>query len=643
MKKILSLLVIASFLLSGAVLASINTPKTVTPAIEDTTSTAEIKTIEKTIHFSEPSVVENGKYVIIKTDNSNNVLKNEENPMIPYRVETVEFPIGTKIVSVEVQHSEPKEMELTKKIAPAPVATATNMQNSPAKVIEGKIYNSNEPYPQAWDKWNVGVGLDGYKHVIYLSVQLYPSQYNAGENKLSYVTDMDVKIKYTPPSKPLLTNDVYDLLIITPSEFSDALQPLVEHKNSHGVSTMLVTLDEIYNGNYFSVQGRDDAEKIKYFIKDAIEEWGIKYVMLVGGRHGGIGTEKWWCPVRYTHLDDGSHWEASYISDLYYADIYKYDNGNATFDDWDSNGNGKFAEWKMTGRDKMDFYPDVYIGRLACRNSYEAKKMVEKIITYETTTYGQDWFKKMVGIGGDTFPDQSDPYYDGELSILESKDYMEEVGIETTTLFTSDNTLTGPDDIINAVSQGCGFLNFEGHGNPMSWANHPPYDGDTWIGIDVTDFYKFSNTGMYPVCMIGGCHNSQFNVSILNLLKFGEIKDIYYKSEWSPESFGWWIVRMADKGAIASIGNTGLGYGAIGDNNDDGIPDTLQFYGGFIDGEFFRVYAEEGKDILGETYGITLTNYIMKFPPMEDQIDAKTVEEWVLLGDPSLKIGGYPS
>ena len=100
---------------------------------------------------------------------------------------------------------------------------------------------------------------------------------------------------------------------------------------------------------------------------------------------------------------------------------------------------------------------------------------------------------------------------------------------------------------------------------------------------------------------------------------------------------------MADKGAIASIGNTGLGYGAIGDNNDDGIPDTLQFYGGFIDGEFFRVYAEEGKDILGETHGATLTNYIMKFPPMEDQIDAKTVEEWVLLGDPSLKIGGYPS
>jgi len=26
---------------------------------------------------------------------------------------------------------------------------------------------------------------------------------------------------------------------------------------------------------------------------------------------------------------------------------------------------------------------------------------------------------------------------------------------------------------------------------------------------------------------------------------------------------------------------------------------------------------------------------------MDDQADMKTVQEWVLLGDPSLKIGGY--
>ncbi|HHH77997.1 MAG TPA: hypothetical protein ENL18_02140, partial [Thermoplasmatales archaeon] len=61
------------------------------------------------------------------------------------------------------------------------------------------------------------------------------------------------------------SKDGYDLLIITPSEFAIALQPLITHKDSHGVQTILVTLDEVYNGDYFTVQGRDDAEKVKYF------------------------------------------------------------------------------------------------------------------------------------------------------------------------------------------------------------------------------------------------------------------------------------------------------------------------------------------------------------------------------------------
>ncbi len=631
MKRAISLTVVLVLILGGMG----------TLGIENADSSAACR-IDFMVPHMEIKSCDDG-YVSIDLKGVDTYVMENGKPVLPKMVKVAELPFGAKNIRIEFSLHEVNVESISSSIRPAPVMVPLSAAGADMQEVkrDKNVYSQHDYYPDSWYSYKAGCGLnEAGEHVTLVIVDFYPVRYSPADGKIKVAKSADVEIKYDRPSRiPFPSYSTYDMVIIAPNKFSDELERLVEHKNNHGISTFLKTTEDIY-GEY---NGRDDAEKIKYFIKNAVEQWGVKYVMLVGGRHGGVATEKWWCPVRYTNLDDGSNWEAAYVSDLYFADIYKYDNGNATFEDWDSNGNGKFAEWKMTGRDKIDFYPDVYVGRLACRNSYEVEKIVQKIITYETTTYGKDWFKKMVGIGGDTFPDPSDPYYDGELSILESKDYMEEVGIETTTLFTSDNTLTGPDDIINAVSQGCGFLNFEGHGNPMSWANHPPYDGDTWIGIDVTNFHKFSNTGMYPVCMIGGCHNSQFNVSILNLLKFGEIKDIYYKSEWSPESFGWWIVRMADKGAIASIGNTGLGYGAIGDNDDDGIPDTLQFYGGFIDGEFFRVYAEEGKDILGETHGTTLTNYIMKFPPMNDQIDAKTVEEWVLLGDPSLKIGGYPS
>ena len=617
MKKILSLLVIASFLLSGAVLASINTPKTVTPAIEDTTSTAEIKTIEKTIHFSEPSVVENGKYVIIKTDNSNNVLKNEENPMIPYRVETVEFPIGTKIVSVEVQHSEPKEMELTKKIAPAPVATATNMQNSPAKVIEGKIYNSNEPYPQAWDKWNVGVGLDGYKHVIYLSVQLYPSQYNAGENKLSYVTDMDVKIKYTPPSKPLLTNDVYDLLIVTPAQFSDALQPLVDHKNSHGISTMLVTLDEIYNGNYFAVQGRDDAEKIKYFIKDAVEEWGVKYVMLVGD------VKK--MPIRYIFF--AQKWQHRYYNetmptDLYYADIY---DANGSFSSWDSNGNGVYGEEfdNCEGvNDTMDMYADVYIGRLACKNRFVAKTVVNKIISYEDKAFGEDWFKRLVLIGGDTFPGWG--VVEGEFMNQLVADEMPDFNpVKIWYSLGNLNAMT----IEKELEKGAGFVHFSGHGFPWGWGTHPVNgDDNEWVGTYYTPYVTALFNGYrLPVIFFDACSTGELDLTVSDIGK--EFGVPMPNISVSLPCFAWYFVQKRGGGAIATVGSTRVAFTGVDSNGP--------YAGaGYLVYKFFDGYHK------GATPSEMLVHSQNEYMNNEWK-DRWSICEFILFGDPSLHIGGF--
>ncbi|HEC95953.1 MAG TPA: hypothetical protein ENI50_02915, partial [Euryarchaeota archaeon] len=103
--------------------------------------------------------------------------------------------------------------------------------------------------------------------------------------------------KYEELNMACKLEDKYNLLILSPLEFKDLLQPLVEHKERHGIETFLVTLTDVYEGNYFSVRGRDEAEKIKYFIKDAVETWGIKYVMLVGGDKE--------IPVRYVNMDDG--------------------------------------------------------------------------------------------------------------------------------------------------------------------------------------------------------------------------------------------------------------------------------------------------------------------------------------------------
>ena len=78
------------------------------------------------------------------------------------------------------------------------------------------------------------------------------------------------------------TTEVYDLIIITSESFSTELQPLAEHKEQHGIVTKIVTLDEIYDNTYFEVEGRDNQEIIKHFIRNAKESWDIMYVVLVG-------------------------------------------------------------------------------------------------------------------------------------------------------------------------------------------------------------------------------------------------------------------------------------------------------------------------------------------------------------------------
>ena len=191
------------------------------------------------------------------------------------------------------------------------------------------------------------------------------------------------------------TDNVYDLLIITPEKFTENLQPLKEHKEDYNIKTKIVTLEQAYERTCW--EGRDKPEKIKYFIKKAYETWGIKYVMLIGSHN--------LLPVRYVHNQDirGGYYEPYYISELYYADLY---DSEGNFSTWDLDNDAIFGEWKddnvsTEAEDKnIDLRPDVYLGRLACRNNYEVKIMVNKIITYETQTYCTDWSKRFVVVAG---------------------------------------------------------------------------------------------------------------------------------------------------------------------------------------------------------------------------------------------------
>jgi hypothetical protein len=418
----------------------------------------------------------------------------------------------------------------------------------------------------------------------------------------------------------------YDLLCIAPKVFSKHLQPLINHKNAVGVMTILKTTEDIST----AYDGRDTAEQIKYAIKDAKEQYNISSVLLVGGlKPLGFG---WYVPVRYSQLDDGSG-NTEFLTDLYFADLYKEDD---EFDDWDSNGNGIFAEWGAGG-DVLDLTPDVAIGRLPCRTTREVDAIVQKIIAYENETSGTSWFHTMVAIGGDSFPAYSG--YEGEGTCDVATSYMTSFTIKK--LYTSTGALTGPDEIIDAINQGCGFLMTRGKGGTERIRMVMP-EGSEFIAFQNKHVSQLKNNEKYPICVLGECIHARFDVCMMNLLKV--MKNIFGYSQYDCiyECIAWRLVREKNAGAIATLTNTNICYGAYGDANENGILDDAELYGGFLAVELFRLYSQDGIDTLGALHQQALTNYVDLFPVHSDKYHSKSVQEFMLFGDPSLRIGGYP-
>ena len=63
---------------------------------------------------------------------------------------------------------------------------------------------------------------------------------------------------------------------------------------------------------------------------------------------------------------------------------------------------------------------------------------------------------------------------------------------------------------------------------------------------------------------------------------------------------------------------------------------------GWVTIEIFRQYGDLGIDNLGLGHQQTLSTYVNTFDMTDMEAGhVKSVQQWVLLGDPTLKIGGY--
>jgi len=594
---------------------------------------------------SKPMILERAESIIIELKEMTSQLIEPHRPVLPLIIKTYQIPSTAQNITITCTPQGISTMILTKKIMAACIAPLSQLTQIHTAIKDDAIYNSTSFYPDRWYHSTIGAGRTTKGDaILFVKIICYPVRYSPATNSIEYTSSFAITLTYDDPVAAAPTDESSDLLIIAPKSFQSKLQPLIDFKNTKGLKTTFKAVEEILA----QYDGTDPPEQVKYFIKEAYDTWGISYVLLVGGLKSNLyandkdtrsaGWTDWWVPVRYVNIPQGD--DEGCLSDLYYGCLY---NATGGFDSWDSNGDGVYAAWNAPDapQDTFDLYPEVHVGRLPVTTQRELGNVVQKIITYESSSpQDKPWYKNFIGIGGKTFG-----YYegkpDGEYLCDLTYNYTKQAipDLNLIPVYSTNKNTSGLvpiiRDIQKAFSQGAGYVDFQGHGNPLVWDTiwcDGTYPDDWCGGISLYNFLRIRNGEKLPIVVVGGCHNGMYNVSLLKTMSKKTSAQYFCYGLPVPVCFSWGLVVKYPGGAIASTGCTGYGIGGAGDPTDDLSAE--------LESNFFYMIGHNSTHF-AETHGQAIRKYLSQ--NVVGPVDAYCITIWAAFGDPSLLFGGYSS
>ncbi len=182
-----------------------------------------------------------------------------------------------------------------------------------------------------------------------------------------------VETGHNPERVPDLDGSPVSYLIITNNELEASFQQLADYRTSIGMPAAVRTVEWIESN---CRNGADVQETIRFFIRDAYEQWGLEYVV-IGGDTDVI-------PARY--VKDYLYGAAGYTiipADLYFSCL----DGN-----WNGDGDDTYGEVSVTyGDDLCDMASEVALGRIPVSSVHETQDYIAKVVLYEGQSAGTNW------------------------------------------------------------------------------------------------------------------------------------------------------------------------------------------------------------------------------------------------------------
>lgn len=433
------------------------------------------ETIEKTYFFSDFQVrATQTNYYMIDAEGAFNTAITGQ-PLLPWFAANFVLPPGEEIASVEFIGHDMVSISGTYQLMPKQYAQPISKGKSGEFAKDESIYQSNEAYPSNGNQTNNtqfwaghGIGTINYTPFVYhaqsgeinyyrqvslviktkstkraqAALQLLNSSNN---QRISNFVENFENLESYPLTASSRSTD-YDYLIITPEEFVDEFDALVNHYLIRGMKTIVKSKEEILA----EMDGQDAQEKIRNYIIQEYTANNVSYVML-GGDVEHIPYRGFYCSVQSSSVYE----DDNIPSDLYYSAL----DGN-----WNTDGDNKWGEI-----DEDDLLPEVAVARFSFSNTTELASMLNKTTTYQSNPVLGNLAHPMMA--GEHLYDDPITWGSDYLELMIG--YQNENGYETTGIPES-NTFTKLYDkdatwntttLTNEINQGKNFVHHVGHAN----------------------------------------------------------------------------------------------------------------------------------------------------------------------------------
>ncbi len=537
------------------------------------------------------------------------VMREVGKPQLPVVVRRIPLPAGASILSIETVPADSIVLSGQYLIAPSQKPRVLS-DKGPIHWIspDPAVYGSPRPYPRRRIHSEGAFSFFGKR---FAEVLVYPLAYLPLRKKLVLYTKIRVTISYSngnpaekkPTQLAALPMDVREditnflgmkdrfsdsknwtensnskntipYIIITDESLVDAFRPLADWKTQKGLRTKILTTQYI-SGKYY---GRDLAEKIRGCIGFYHQFHGTLWVLL--------GGDTRFVPLRYAWaMDCEAHYAAKendIPADVYFSDLDGI---------WDANKNGIFGEV----RDRINLYPDVFVGRFSADSEENVRTMVEKVLTYEKNP-PSDYTTRMLFLAMILW---EDPYTDSG----EGKDYIGDTFVPEqfkpiTKLYESRGN-ESVQSATDAMNSGYNIINHDGH----AWYNSMGM-GNGYFGLSDAD--QLQNGPRYSILFSIGCWPGAFDKNCM------------------AEH----LTRNPNGGMVAFIGNSRYGWGSPG-NPKFGYSDRF-------DQQFFRMIFKKKVSHIGEALALAKAVFV----PFARQ---ENVYRWCeyeinLFGDPEMPV-----